>query len=321
MNESFVEFINRMFPEGINVLSLFDGTSTCQYSLTRLGVKINMYFASEIEKASIKVTQKNFPNTIQLGDVTKITSEFFKERGITIHFITAGSPCQDLSRMNTNGQGLEGDKSSLFFDFYRLLKEIRPPFFLLENVLMKPIWEKQITDLLSKVYPNCSVGPYLISSEHFSPQKRERLYWTNIKVDLNNLPEKNKVFKDIIYDVSNTYGLFKALPSQSSSKRITKTRYIQWDSNGKRNASQWDRSYFLDGKICTLTKVGSQNINICVDYDKDIHRKLHPIEAERLQSLPDNYTLVDDIKPSKRFEMLGNGWNSDTICFILSSNI
>jgi site-specific DNA-cytosine methylase len=294
---------------GYNVLSLFDGGSCCQEALKISGIKVDNYFACEIEKSSIKITQKNFPNTIQLGDVRNINADYFKKLGIKIDIITAGSPCQDLSISNTSGQGLRGERSGLFYQFYRLLNELQPTYYLLENVPMLKIWENEISDLLG-------VQPVKINSNLFSSQNRNRLYWTNIPIP--QLPENNPlVFNDIMYD--NNYKVFKLDKQQILSKRITRSGYIQWDSNGKKNNSQWDRAYFSDKKICTLSKGISQNINICVDYDNDIYRKLHPIEAERLQTLPDNYTLVNGVPEYKRFEMLGNGWTVDVISFIFNS--
>lgn len=294
----------------MNILSLFDGMSCCQIALNRSGIKYDKYFASEIEPSSIKVTQHNYKDTIQLGDIKNISADYFTQQGIKIDFLSAGSPCQDFSRSNTSGEGLNGVRSGLFFEFLRLLKELKPRYFILENVIMTKKWENQITELLG-------VKPVEINSDIFSAQSRRRLYWTNIPI--NPLPtNKGLVFGDVIYD--NNYKVFKGNDVIKSSKRLTKNKsYIQWDSNGKKNKSQWDRAYLLEQKICTLTKIGSNNINICLDYDNDIYRKLHPIEAERLQTVPYNYTKVDGVSDSKRFQMLGNAWTIDTISHIFSS--
>ena len=117
----------------MNVLSLFDGMSCGQIALNRLGIKYDNYFASEIKSAAIKVTQDNYPKTIQLGDIRKIT----KDKLPKIDLILAGSPCQDLSQGSKERKGLDGDKSSLFFEFLRLLKELKPKYYLLENVIME----------------------------------------------------------------------------------------------------------------------------------------------------------------------------------------
>ena len=300
-----------------NVLSLFDGISCGQIALERAGIPYDNYFASEIEPTSKEVTQKNYPNTIPLGDVLGV-------KGLTlpkIYLLLGGSPCQDFSISNTNGEGLNGEKSGLFWEFIRLLREIKPKYFLLENVVMLKYWENIITNVLG-------VEPIEIDSGLVSAQTRRRLYWTNIPI--SELP-KNKYlsFEDIVFD--NNYGIFSdhwQLRRIAKTKKIAhvkidknKRSYVQWDLNGQGNHSQQNRAYFLDGKTGTLTK-GGCGLNICLDYNKDIYRKIHPIEAERLQTVPDDYTKIyiknKLISNSKRFGMLGNGWTVDVISHILS---
>lgn len=305
----------------LNVLSLFDGISCCQTALKKLKIPINLYFASEVEPSSILVTQKNYPNTVQVGDVRKLTLKYFEDRDIKIDMITAGSPCQDLSFSNTRGKGLNGNSSNLFYQFTRLIEELRPSIVLLENVKMKDVWRDIMTFEINKSCQiagiNSNIQPQLINSNLFSAQNRPRLYWTNLQIP--NLPTQESpiVFNNIVFD--STYKIFKADPIVTKTKETNKKgTIIQWDSNGKEWKSQWDRAYFPYNKLCTLTKQGSGNTNICVNYNDDLYRKLHPIEAERLQSLDDYYTDVDGIPESKRFQMLGNAWNVDTICFVLS---
>ena len=175
----------------MNVLSLFDGMSCGQIALNRIGIKYDKYFASEIEKNSIKVTQHNFPNTIQLGDVSKINVKDLPQ----IDLIMGGSPCQSFSfagkmkgmstkdqrdvlslesylSLKESGFEFEGE-SYLFWEYVRLLKELKPKYFLLENVMMKDYWKKVISDTLG-------VEPIMINSNLVSAQDRKRLYWTNI---------------------------------------------------------------------------------------------------------------------------------------------
>ena len=128
----------------MNVLSLFDGMSCGQIALERAGIKVDNYYASEIKKHAIKVTMENYPNTIQLGDVTKIQYKdgiLYTENGNfnvgKIDLLIGGSPCQDFSLLKVGGKGLDGDKSKLFYEYLRLLNEIKPKYFLLENVRMK----------------------------------------------------------------------------------------------------------------------------------------------------------------------------------------
>jgi DNA (cytosine-5)-methyltransferase 3A len=149
----------------INVLSLFDGMSCGQLALSRLGIEVENYYAAEIDTHAIKVTQHNFPNTIQLGDVTKIKGSDLPK----IDLIIGGSPCQGFSfagkQLNFNDP-----RSALFFEFVRLIKECKPKYFLLENVVMKKESEKVITELLG-------VEPIMINSSLVSAQNRKRLYW------------------------------------------------------------------------------------------------------------------------------------------------
>lgn len=152
----------------MNVLSLFDGMSCGQIALNRLGIKYENYFASEIDKHAIAVTKSNFPNTIQLGDVTKIKGEELPQ----IDLLIGGSPCQGFSFAGKQ-LNFEDPRSKLFFEFVRILKECKPKYFLLENVLMKKEYEAVITEHLG-------VKPIMINSALVSAQNRKRLYWTNI---------------------------------------------------------------------------------------------------------------------------------------------
>jgi DNA (cytosine-5)-methyltransferase 3A len=151
----------------MNVLSLFDGLSCGQIALNRVGIKYDKYYSSEIDKHAIKVTQHNYPNTIQLGDVTKIKGSDLPK----IDLLFGGSPCQSFSSAGTR-TGFDG-KSGLFWEYVRVLDEVKPTYFLLENVVMKKEWEKIITDVLG-------VEPIKINSSLVSAQNRVRLYWTNI---------------------------------------------------------------------------------------------------------------------------------------------
>ena len=153
----------------MNVLSLFDGISCGQIALNNLGVKLKNYYASEIKKHAISITMENFPNTIQVGDVTKLKATDLPE----IDLLIGGSPCQDLSQAHKTRDGLEGEKSSLFFQYVRLLNECKPRHFFLENVSMR----KEDQDMISSYL---GVEPIKINSSLLSAQLRNRLYWTNI---------------------------------------------------------------------------------------------------------------------------------------------
>ena len=155
----------------MNVLSLFDGMSGGQLALQKAGLKVDKYYSCEIDEYAQSVTRYNFPNTIFLGDVTKV--DFSKLKDIDV--VIAGSPCQDLSFAKGNGKGLEGSRSSLFYKFVEAIEVCKPEYFLLENVKMKQEWKDIISDLLG-------VQPIFINSADFSAQNRQRLYWTNIPI-------------------------------------------------------------------------------------------------------------------------------------------
>ena len=287
----------------MNVLSLFDGISCGQIALNRSGIKCDSYYASEIHDKSILVTQHHYPNTIQLGDVTKIKGTDLPK----IDLLMGGSPCQDLSMAKPNGLGLAGERSGLFWEFVRLLNETQPAYFLLENVIMKKHNEEDITKALG-------VEPIEINSSLVSAQRRRRLYWTNIP-NVTQPEDRGIVIKDIVYD--DSYKIF-------TDERITKTKvrtknYVKWDTSGKQYWSQQDRAYYRDGKMCTLPKGNPGNkLNIVMDYDKDIYRRLHPVEAERCQTLPDHYTDVGGLKDAQRLGIIGDGWTVDVIAHIFS---
>ena len=156
--------------EGINVLSLFDGMSCGQLALKKAGIKVNQYFASEIDKHAIKVTQSNFPDTIQLGDVTEINAKDLPK----IDLLIGGSPCQGFSFAGKQ-LAFDDERSKLFFEFIRLKDELNPTYFFLENVKMKKEYETVISQFLK-------IGPVTINSALVSAQNRVRLYWTNINL-------------------------------------------------------------------------------------------------------------------------------------------
>jgi DNA (cytosine-5)-methyltransferase 3A len=171
----------------MNVLSLFDGMSCGQIALNKLGIKYDKYFAAEIDKYAMQVTQHNFPDTVQLGDVQFVTKETFGTHKIDL--LIGGSPCQGFSFAGKQ-LNFEDPRSVLFFEFVRLLKELKPKYFLLENVKMK----KESQDIISK-YLGCE--PIEINSSLVSAQTRKRLYWTNIP-NINQPEDKGIILKDII---------------------------------------------------------------------------------------------------------------------------
>lgn len=286
--------------EGINVLSLFDGISCGQIALQRAGIKVNQYFASEIDEYAIKVTQHNWPNTVQLGDVTK-----WKEWEInweSIDLLCAGFPCQAWSFAGKQ-QGTSDPRGALaivLFELFTFLKEKNPKLkFLFENVKMKKVHLDYLNNLFG-------VNPYNIDSSLVSAQKRDRMYWTNI-ANITKPLDKNIKIKDILE--SNGQFEFVHLDIYQSGKR----RGISWqyDGSGRGNNSQNYRAYFLDGKMGCLSHSAPHGAKILTEMGV---RKTTRNEHERLQTLPDNYTLPIGINKAK--SAIGNGWTVDVIAHI-----
>jgi DNA-cytosine methyltransferase len=276
----------------MNVLSLFDGMSCGQIALNKAGIKYDNYFASEIDKPAIKVTQHNYPNTIQLGSVIDVKAEDLPK----IDLLIGGSPCQGFSFAGKQ-LNFEDERSKLFFEFVRLLKECKPKYFLLENVEMKKEFEDIISDYLG-------VEPIKINSSLLSAQNRPRIYWTNI-VDKLEVEDKDILLKDII-DYSSDYTFISA--EKTINRKYTKN-YLQYDINGKGHGSQDQRAYYLNGKHGCLDTGASGKAKILLE-DGTV-RKATRIECERLQTVPDNYTLA--VTESQAKTMLGNGWTVDVI--------
>ena len=311
----------------MNVLSLFDGISCGQLALKKIGIKVNKYYASEIEKSSIAITQKNFPNTIQLGDVTLLDEEKLKELP-KIDLILAGSPCQGFSRQG-NHLNFEHKESKLFFEFIRILEYIkannnRNVKFLLENVEMKKEWERTITEYMG-------VGCLKINSKLLSAQNRPRYYWTNLKVD--DIIDKEIKLLDIINRdidttsftrkdgllLDNTFSekeieLISKVDGEVRIKQATKQGYIVAQNGDGINLS-FPTSKTRRGRVTKqISGTLDKSCNVCVYHD-GIIRRLSIEELERLQTLPIGYT--EGVSNIKRKNAIGNGWTADVIAHIL----
>ena len=180
----------------MKVLSLFDGMSCGQIALDQLGIPVEKYYASEIDKYAIKVTQANYPNTIQVGDVCNLNAEDYKD----VDLIQAGSPCQGFSFAGKQ-LAFDDPRSALFFEFIRLLKAIKPKYFLLENVRMKKEFLQVMSQQVSECYPEIPFGiePIFINSSLLSAQSRQRYYWTNIP-SIKQPEDRGIVLRDILED-------------------------------------------------------------------------------------------------------------------------
>ena len=304
----------------MNVLSLFDGMSCGQIALNRLGIKYDNYYASEIDKYAIQVTQKNYPNTKQIGDVTKIKGEDLPK----IDLLIGGSPCQGFSfagkRLN-----FEDPRSKLFFEYVRLLNELKPKYFLLENVKMK----KESQDVISKYL---GVEPIKINSNLLSAQNRSRLYWTNIGViTKNNLfgftqpgieqpPNLGLVIKDILEeDVDPKYILSQKIQDRLQITRddVIENPYVGTTKPSFRTIGQRDIVYGHNQKIGCLMATDYKQPKQILNGDKKTVRKITPVECERFQTVPENYT--EGVSNTRRYQMLGNGWTVDVICHIFKN--
>lgn len=292
----------------MNVLSLFDGMSCGQIALNRAGIEYNNYYASEINEKSKEVTMHNYPNTIQLGDVTKLDKKVLSELP-KVDLLIGGSPCQNLSRTVINNirhnQGLKGEKSSLFYDYARVLFDIKPKYFLFENV---ESMKNEDRDIISETL---GVEPIMINSSLVSAQDRKRYYWTNIPID--TLPEdKGLVLSDIALDsseVAEKYWYKQDFTYHGESKRPVATLHINGHDILK-------RVYGLHQKAPTLTACRGGNLQKKV-LQNNKPRKLTPTEYERLQTVPEGYT--DIVADTHRYNMLGDGWTVDVITHIFKS--
>lgn len=279
----------------MRVLSLFDGISCGRVALERAGIPVEVYYASEIDSNAIKVTQTNYPDTIQLGDVTKLDTSTLPE----IDLLIGGSPCQSLSiTTSTKRQNLDG-KSKLFFEYVRVFNEVKPKWFLLENVASM---KDECKDIISSYM---GVQPILINSRDFSAQDRPRLYWTNIPVA--EIPTCDLVLNDIMLNlVDGKYYYDCGYDFHGFDKCVCATLHINGHDILKRVHSPYHKCH-------TLTAVcgGNQQKKV---WDGGLVRKLTPIEYERLQTLPDNYTAC--VSDGARYKALGNGWTVDVIAHI-----
>lgn len=278
----------------LNVLSLFDGISCAQIALERADFKVANYFASEIETASIKVTQHNYPNTIQFGDVTKIKAADLPQ----IDLLIGGSPCQGFSFA---GKMLNFDdkRSKLFFEYVRLLKECKPKYFLLENVRMKQEHQEVISEHLG-------VQPVIINSSLLSAQSRNRLYWSNIDIDVPD--DLGLVTEDILDNI----GPFKYLEDSDTVSRNYTRNSVFYDFRKPMFQSQRRQAAYLTRKHMAITCGDTPAILIA----NGQIRKTTLLEQERLQTVPDNYTSC--ICDTARHKALGNGFTVDVIVYILN---
>ena len=320
----------------MRVLSLFDGISCARVALTQAGVPVDAYYASEVDPRAIQIAMKNYPDTIQLGDVREL-----KTPPNSIDLLVGGSPCQDLSIAKQNREGLQGSRSSLFWEYIRIFRIVKPRWFILENVASMRAEDRDI------ITAEMGVEPVMFNASLVSAQMRKRLFWTNILLTLP--PDRGILLKDILepeVDASlfvNSESFHKT--PQTGRNSTKKLGYVGdndhqarrvYDDNGKLPAlnaicnsmvklghlsntdSQGNRVYSPEGKSVTLSALGGGGGAKTGLYEiQDRIRKLTPIECERLQGLPDNYT--EGIAKTSRYKCLGNGFCVPVIAHILSN--
>jgi len=334
----------------MNILSLFDGISCGRIALNRAGIQVDKYYASEIDPYAIKVSSTRWPANINLGDVQKINLAALPN----IDLLISGSPCQGFSRA---GKELNFDdpRSALFFDFVRILKTLKPKYFLLENVVMRKEYQDIISEILGE-YVNVKgnlfdesapLQPIKICSSLVSAQHRERLYWTNIS-GITQPEDKHIMLKDIVLEdgipiaLHNLYGGVKEssvrvftdksltirtstgvghIPSFIKKDWIHSAKAIEYMNRkvaGGRN--HWDFGHHSDinnPKSAAVVANFFKGVPYNVFKDWDCIRMFHPVECERLQTLPDGYTDCG-ISNTQRYRQIGNGWTVDIIAWIFS---
>ena len=271
----------------MNVLSLFDGMSCGQIALKKLNIQCDNYFASEIDKYAIEITQKNFPHTKQIGSVINVKGEELPN----IDLLMGGSPCQGFSTAG-NELNFNDSRSKLFFEFVRLLKECKPKYFLLENVGMKKEFRNIISQFLG-------VQPIAINSNLVSAQNRPRFYWTNIP-NVEKPKDKKILIEDVLKIPNVRVGQPQPFPRNYKKLGMKRVQRMEFRSDNKSNA--------------VITNPSKNQIET-----KKGYRKLTPNECEILQNVPIDYTK--GVSNTQRYKMLGNGWTVDVISHILKNMI
>lgn len=347
----------------MTILSLFDGISCARVALERAGIPVEKYYASEIDKYAMKISQKNYPDIVQVGSVVGLECSQF--RGVEL--LIGGSPCQDLSIAKKNREGLDGSRSGLFWEYVRILDDVKPKYFILENVNSMPKEAKHIiTEALG-------VEPVMIDAALVSAQRRKRLFWVGKRngegygqVAIPQPADRGILLKDILEDGD---GVARRAKEHLVMKSKSNTIRSGGRSGGLGDKHEWDsvyqyrRTYWREtkgGKVPTLTAnmgTGGNNVpyvqgaasrtwprtpngkprqkrielngtpkansmtlvsgDSMVAIAPELIRKLTPIECERLQSLPDNYT--EGVSNTQRYKALGNAFNVEVIAHILKN--
>lgn len=304
----------------LKILSLFDGISCGMVALERANIKAEKYIAYEIDKYAIQISKKNYPQIEQCGDV--FDGDYTKYKGFDL--LLGGSPCTYWSIAKTNRETTpDGLGGQLFMQYVRALKESKCKYFLYENNYSI---HKNIKDFISE---QLRVQPIMINSALVSAQQRKRCYWTNIP-NVEQPKDKNIFLKDIIisgipwqdkaYCMTATYNGAVLWNTLTRKQRTMIAEPIRIGHYG--NGGQGERIYSVYGKSVAISANGGGGgaktglYKIDLPDGNYIIRKLTPVEAERCQTLPDNYT--EGISNTQRYKCIGNGWTADVIAHILS---
>lgn len=271
----------------MNVLSLFDGISCGQIALERSEIKVDMYLASEIDKFAIKVAKHNYPNTIHIGDVTKVVGDDLPN----IDLLIGGSPCQGFSFIGKQ-LNFNDPRSALFFEFLRLLKEVEPKYWMLENVVMK----KEYQNIISE---NLGVEPIKLNSALTSAQNRTRLYWSNF--DINEPADQGIKLEDIIEEVTEY--------------KVPKNYHKYVPIGDHKFVDPYNRNAITKGKSTTL-RTNTNNGNMWVRV-VDGYRNLTTSECEKLSNIPIGYTSC--VSEAQAKKQIGNGWEIGMLTHIFSN--
>lgn len=280
--------------EEMNVLSLFDGMSCGQIALNKAGIKYEQYFACEIKPHAIKVTQHNFPNTIQLGSVLDVKASDLPK----IDLLIGGSPCQDFSRANSVRDGLKGMKSMLFYEYVRLLEETKPTYYLLENVIMDDLGYNTITEILG-------TEPVRLCGSKVSGALRDRLFWTNIGPEYRDL-----------------FGNRKCAIPQPIDKKIMLNDVLEYGYSDKKKHTCLNTSCGRDANqrymLHRYATTGMTTI-IYTDETMDVSKGVRYCtqkELERLHNIPEGYTR--SLNKAQAGNLIGDGWTVGIVEHIFS---
>lgn len=309
--------------KGMKVLSLCDGMSCGQLALKKLGIQIEAYYAAEIKDVAIKVTLDNFPNTIEIGDVNKVS---YKDGILTtengdfqvgqIDLVMFGSPCQtfSLAMITEHRVGLEDkEKSGLFYECYRILQEVKPKYFLMENV--RSMKDKD-RDFISQMM---GVEPIMIDSALIAPAMRKRYYWTNIE-GVEQPKKKDIPLQSILTSGYTERQKARCLTVSDSRPLTTSVKmFHRFYYKGFNTLVFKDRQHYLNCKqYYDDNYKGMAAKDIPVD-ETDVFdgvRYLNQLELERCQTVPEGYTKI--LTRNEAADVLGDGWTVDVIAHILS---